>query len=122
MSYPFHADERIATGVCRIALRKIEKAIGEIDDAELNRDETIHQVRKRCKMLRGLIRLARPSMEKTYQIENNAFRDAARTLSDIRKQLLHTSLKRGSFLFAEDTHAFARRIRSYWRIWSRRSE
>jgi CHAD domain-containing protein len=84
MSYHFHSDERIATGVRRIAMSQINKAISEIDDAELNRDETIHQVRKRCKMLRGLIRLVRPSMEKTYQIENNAFRDAARTLSDIR--------------------------------------
>jgi len=84
MSYYFHADERIAYGVRRIALSQIEKAIGEIDDADLNRDKTIHQVRKRCKKLRGLIRLVRPSMKKTYQIENKAFRDAARTLSDIR--------------------------------------
>jgi hypothetical protein len=40
-------------------------------------------VRKRCKKLRGLIRLVRPSF-KDYQQENTYFRDAARELSYVR--------------------------------------
>jgi CHAD domain-containing protein len=49
----------------------------------LERHETVHQVRKRCKKLRGLIRLVRPEF-KDYQQENQFFRDAARELSYVR--------------------------------------
>jgi CHAD domain-containing protein len=64
-------------------LEQIEKAIGEITDDELDRHETVHQVRKRCKKLRGLIRLVRPQFD-DYRRENAFFRDAARELSYVR--------------------------------------
>lgn len=70
-------------GLQRIAVSQIDKAIAEIDDGELSAHETIHQVRKRCKKLRGLIRLVRPVFA-DYQTENRTFRDAANELSDIR--------------------------------------
>lgn len=47
-------------------------------------DETVHSVRKRCKKLRGLLRLVRPSLGKRYRTENARFRDAARGLSTLR--------------------------------------
>lgn len=52
-------------------------------DEELDRHETVHQVRKRCKKLRGLIRLVRPQF-RDYQQENAFFRDAAGELSYVR--------------------------------------
>ncbi len=71
-------------GVRRIAQEQLGKAIAEIDDSLLDRHQVIHQVRKRCKKLRGLIRLVRPALGKTYARENQAFRDAAGVLSELR--------------------------------------
>ncbi len=84
MSYHFHADEGLQAGIQRIAHSQLDKSIREIDDCELARHKTVHQVRKRCKKLRGLVRLVRPAMEKVYKAENKALREAARNLSDIR--------------------------------------
>jgi len=84
MSYCLHADEGLQAGIRRIAYSQLDQSIHEIDDRELARHKTVHQVRKRCKKLRGLLRLVRPAMEKVYKTENKALRDAARNLSDIR--------------------------------------
>jgi len=84
MSFRLHAEERLQTGLRRIAHSELDFSIQEIDDRELGRHKTIHQIRKRCKKLRGLLRLVRPGMEKVYKAENKALRDAARNLSDIR--------------------------------------
>ena len=84
MSYYLHADEGLQAGIQRIAHSELNESIREIDDHELARHETVHQVRKRCKKLRGLLRLVRPAMEEVYNAENKALRDAARNLSDIR--------------------------------------
>jgi len=84
MSYYLHANEELQAGIRRIAQSELDKSIREIDDRELARHKTVHQVRKRCKKLRGLLRLVRPAMEKVYKAENKALRDAARNLSDVR--------------------------------------
>jgi len=84
MAFRIKRKEQVETSIRRIAQEQIDKAIAEIDDPQLDRHETVHQVRKRCKKLRGLIRLVRPAMEETYQAENTFFRDAARKLSYVR--------------------------------------
>lgn len=76
-------DGSLQKGARRIAVDQIRTAIAEIDDASLDRDATIHQVRKRCKKLRGLVRLVRPGF-KAYAAENARYRDAARRLSGLR--------------------------------------
>lgn len=76
-------DTSLQGGVRRIATDQIRTAIEEIDDPSLDRDATIHQVRKRCKKLRGLVRLVRPGFE-GYAAENARYRDAARRLSGLR--------------------------------------
>jgi len=84
MSYSFKRDDRsVQRGVRRIAVDQIDRAIAEIDEEALDVHETVHQVRKRCKKLRGLLRLVRPSF-KNYDDENQTFRDAARSLSFLR--------------------------------------
>ena len=67
----------------RIAREQIDKAIGEIDNDGLALDTTVHQVRKRCKKIRGLIRIVRPEFD-AHDSENAFFRDAAKSLSDLR--------------------------------------
>ncbi|WP_425409646.1 CHAD domain-containing protein [Hyphococcus sp.] len=81
MAYSFKHKGSIQDGVRRIAASQLDMALEEIDD--LPRDEAVHQGRKRCKKLRGLIRIIRPGFA-DYHDENAALRDAARRLSDIR--------------------------------------
>ena len=78
MAYRFSVTDRsVQAGVRRIACEQIDKAIAEIENTELPLDETIFQIRKRCKKIRGLLRLVRPSFD-GYARENAIFRDAAR--------------------------------------------
>jgi CHAD domain-containing protein len=100
MSFRFEQNEDVGEGVKRIAREEVEKAIAHIDDEELGPHETVHEVRKRCKKIRGLIRLIRPAFEDTYKSENKRFRDAARTLSEIRD----------ATTFIESLDALARRF------------
>lgn len=83
MSYKIKYDESVADGIRRIATEQIDKALAEIDDADLDQHETVHQVRKRCKKLRALARLVRPAFP-DYKGVNTTFRDAARELSWVR--------------------------------------
>jgi CHAD domain-containing protein len=76
----------------RIAREQIDRALGELEDESLDRDTQIHQARKRCKKLRGFLRLCRPALGEVFQRENRALRDAARLISGTRdrKVLLDT--------------------------------
>lgn len=84
MAYRLKAGESVNDALIRIAREQLGKAIAEIDDSKLDPHETVHQVRKRCKKLRGLLRLVRPALGKVYKQENACFRDAARRLSFVR--------------------------------------
>ncbi len=86
MSYQLGYNESVQKSIRRIGREQIDKAIGEIDDPGLGRHEAIHQVRKRCKRLRALVRLVRPALGQTYQRENACFRDVARDLAGIRDE------------------------------------
>jgi hypothetical protein len=83
MSYRLRRKSSVQRSVRKVACEQIDKAIAEIDDAQLDRHKVVHQVRKRCKKLRGLIRLVRPAFS-DYSRENRDIRDAARELSYLR--------------------------------------
>lgn len=84
MAYSFRtSDQSVETGLRRIAASQLEAGLDELRDDTLPRAEKVHAARKRCKKLRGLIRLVRPSFD-GYSDENRVFRDAARSLSDVR--------------------------------------
>lgn len=84
MAYRFRdGDATVGDGVRRIAVEQIDKAIKELDDPALDARHTVHQVRKRCKKVRGLVRLVRPALH-GYAHENAAYREAARELSFLR--------------------------------------
>ncbi|MFH5804066.1 CHAD domain-containing protein [Alienimonas sp. DA493] len=88
MSYRFEQDESVADGLRRIAAEQLDKALAEADaavggDPDADPAEAVHEVRKRGKKLRALIRLVRPAFP-AYADENAAIRDAARRLSDLR--------------------------------------
>lgn len=69
------------------------------DDAPV--EVAVHEARKCCKRIRGLVRLLRPGMEHDYRDINRLTRDAARELSGIRDA--HALLETFDVLVA--THA-----------------
>lgn len=85
MAYVFDLGETIREGIRRIAYEEIDKALQALDEPdEAAIEDAVHDTRKRCKKLRALVRLTRPSMGETYTTANRTFRDAARELSSIR--------------------------------------
>ena len=84
IAYAFEqSDSSVQDAFRRIALEQFDYAIGVIDDQEIGREKTVHEARKCCKRLRGLIRLVRPGF-KGFEKENAAIRDAAKRLSHLR--------------------------------------
>lgn len=85
MTYRFIAGESAPDGVRRIAVEEIDAVLGRLDPAAADLDDAIHEARVSCKRLRALLRLTRGAMSGgLYRRENRRFRDAARSLSDVR--------------------------------------
>lgn len=85
MFYRIRSDEAVPDAVRRIAHQQTAEALDRLTD--LNKDEAvlnIHDCRKRCKKVRGLVRLVRPALGGQYSVINRTYRDAARELSDYR--------------------------------------
>ena len=78
--------EHVSQAVHRLAHRRLEPALDALhacSDDDL--DEVVHDVRKRCKRVRALLRLVRDDIGKdVYRQENRTLRDAARLLSPVR--------------------------------------
>ncbi|MFA6266900.1 MAG: CHAD domain-containing protein [Pseudolabrys sp.] len=83
MGYCFESDASVQKDLRRIAAAQIENAVGKIDDHALDSAIVVHEARKACKKLRGLIKLVRPGLSE-YRAENAAFRDIAAILSPLR--------------------------------------
>jgi len=82
MEYTLQRDELVSAGIKRIVDGKIEAGLEHVD-GDMDRHETVHEVRKRCKEVRAALRLVRGVLP-TYSEENAHYRDTARRLSDIR--------------------------------------
>ncbi len=84
MAYLFEPGDRsVEAALRRIALEQIDGAIKEAGDNQGDPHVTVHEVRKRCKRLRGLLRLVRPVFG-DFKAENALIRDAAGELSFLR--------------------------------------
>ena len=86
MPFQFKRREKTDSGVRRMAHEQITRILSEIEAAPEGQHVAIHNVRKRCKKLRSLIRLVRSEFagKKSYARENASIRDAARLLSGLR--------------------------------------
>ena len=76
------AAERLGEAVDRLDAL-IGAADGALDDAP-DGDETIHEIRKRCKEVRGLARLVRPALGDRFRRFDRTVRSAANELSALR--------------------------------------
>lgn len=85
MPYRIRDTEAVPVAIKRIALEQISRARDELVSGDLEAAEAVHQVRKRFKKLRGLLRLIRPAMESgRFRAENRFFRDQGRVLAPAR--------------------------------------
>jgi len=76
---PFQKD------VGRIVRRQLDKALRDLCRLGATADEAIHNVRKRFKRVRAVLRLVRDELgDRLYQYENEALRDAAAAFSEVR--------------------------------------
>lgn len=117
MAFKFRIRESAGDGIRRMAREQMDKALGEIADTGLDNDKTVHQLRKRCKKIRALLRLSRGNLDgkgKTYRHENACFRHAARSLSLARdaEALLETCDKLVDPLSAQDAVGSLNKVRA----------
>lgn len=83
MSFRFRRRESLRDGCVRIVVEQIDRAIADVVGGDDDPHEAVHQVRKRCKKIRAVLRLIRPKFT-NYRGENAWFRDAAQGLSAVR--------------------------------------
>ena len=76
-------DHSVATAIRRISVEQIDLATQALKTAELPLSQRIHEARKAVKKLRGLLRMIRPAF-KDYTLEDNALRDAGRSIVNVR--------------------------------------
>ena len=84
MSFQLDLKTSVEESVKGIASQVIESAVSDCSSKELNDHEKIHLVRKKCKRIRALLRIVRPSIGETYKSENIFYRDLGRKLSEAR--------------------------------------
>ncbi|HEU5117955.1 MAG TPA: CHAD domain-containing protein, partial [Isosphaeraceae bacterium] len=83
MGFRVKPKECASKGIRRIPRRQVEKAICDLSEPAENPDETIHDVRKRLKRIRALLRVVRPAVgKKRYHRQNHLLRDVGRSLSE----------------------------------------
>jgi CYTH domain-containing protein/CHAD domain-containing protein len=86
-SYQLNRGEKAASGLTRVAAGRAEKALKRLRWIGSGEDsaEAVHGARKDMKKLRTVLRLLRDQLpRKTYEEQNQLFRDAARALSASR--------------------------------------
>lgn len=94
MTYHFKPGLSLTENVRRVADDQIGAALESLTgEGEL--EPRVHDVRKRMKKLRGLLRLVRPGLGKLYKSENAEFRDIARLFSDLRDAQVLTQTLQG---------------------------
>ncbi|WP_110686535.1 CHAD domain-containing protein [Salinicola aestuarinus] len=82
MPYRLKPQERVQSGIQRIALEQLERAAQALEREPPV--EAVHELRRRCKKLRALVRLVRPALGERYTEENLRYRDLARRVAGQR--------------------------------------
>jgi CHAD domain-containing protein len=86
LAFRFKEGESIPRGIKRIVRKEIDKALDRLTGrTEVDRNEAVHDARKRFKKIRAVLRLVRPALgPQTYQRENACFRAAGKPLTEVR--------------------------------------
>ena len=81
MAFTFDPGADVLDELRNIAHDQLGAAISDLVEPGDDLVEAIHDCRKRCKKLRGLVRLVRPALGDQYSDANATFRDAGRELT-----------------------------------------
>jgi len=85
LAYRLKRKETVADGVRRIAKQQLARAAAELGDEQREPADQVHQVRKRLKKMRALLRLVRDDIGKpVYRKENHRLRALGHQLSAAR--------------------------------------
>ncbi len=85
MQLRFRRGETIDAGVQRILDDLTDEMVSLLDDPEAaGVDVTVHEVRRRCKHARALLRLIRPALRDEFRTIDRSYRDAGRLLASAR--------------------------------------
>ena len=85
MGYVLRQKERVDGGLRRVVREQVRGAVKDLARTGEDRHEGVHEARKRFKMIRAVLRLARPSLgELSFALENTWYRDTGRRLSSVR--------------------------------------
>ena len=109
MGYRLGKGDPLSEGLKRISRHQIDGALAQIDAKGADRDSAIHDIRKRFKKVRAVLRLVRDEIGKeVYQRENQVFRDAGRLLAPVRESAVRpeTVDKLACLYSGEETGAF----------------
>jgi CHAD domain-containing protein len=84
VAFELQKHEPLGEGIRRMAAEQLALAVGELTGGG-DPDQTVHNVRKRLKELRAILRLVRGGLDRrVFDRDNRALRDAARPLSESR--------------------------------------
>jgi CHAD domain-containing protein len=85
MGFRFHRDESVPTGIRRMVVEQIDRAMDRLAPDAHNQEDAVHDARKCFKKIRAVLRLVRDEIDdEVYKSENIFFRDVGRRLSDVR--------------------------------------
>ena len=84
MAFRFRKKDRsVRHALRRIVREQIDNAVSAIEDEDHDSVKAIHEVRRRCKNVRGLLRLVRGAFE-PFAEEDESFRETAHLLGGLR--------------------------------------
>jgi CYTH domain-containing protein/CHAD domain-containing protein len=121
MAYALPPARSTQRRIRRVAIDRIDDALGRldaiagdssaVDPAAL--EDAVHEIRKRCKEVRGLAQLVRPALGPTFRRFDRLVRDAAGELSSVRDaQVLLVTLDRLKAASPDDDHATIEEVRA----------
>lgn len=84
MKFRILSNELPGDAVRRIIDEQIQRGIEEITNPNAELVDQVHNLRKRIKKIRAVLRVARSELGDSYTQENDWFKKTARSLSDIR--------------------------------------
>lgn len=104
MPYSVKRKEEVMESVQRIVKEQIDKGLEEITSGQLERDEALHQARKRCKKVRGTIRLIPPLFEDVGRVLGAISQPQVRTINRGTGGALSNLLSDQHFLYNLAVH------------------
>src|SRR5215510_9822180 len=85
MSYALKPDETPSDGLRRIVRKQIDKALENLRPTVRSKDAAIHEARVCIKKIRAILILSKHSLgNDIFDLEDTAYRDAAKALSKVR--------------------------------------